>query len=36
MKKKFNKWMLYIGNIYYANDNMMSKAYQIIEEYEKV
>tara|TARA_R100001509_G_scaffold5350_1_gene3237 strand:+ start:375 stop:485 length:111 start_codon:yes stop_codon:yes gene_type:complete len=36
MKQSFNEWMVYIGNIYYANDDMMAKAYQTIEEYEKV
>jgi|TARA_R100001377_G_scaffold39042_1_gene21758 hypothetical protein len=36
MKNDFNKWMLKIGNIYYANDNLMAKAFKQIDEYEKI
>ena len=36
MTKEFNEWMANIGNIYYANNELMSQAYDKIEEYEKV
>jgi len=36
MKKSFNEWMLYIGNIYYTDDDMMARAHQIIEEHEEI
>tara|TARA_R110002012_G_scaffold7636_3_gene35569 strand:+ start:2167 stop:2277 length:111 start_codon:yes stop_codon:yes gene_type:complete len=36
MKKDFNEWMANIGNIYYANDNLMAKAFEKINEYEKI
>jgi len=36
MSKEFNEWMESIGNIYYANNKLMSQAYDKIEEYEKV
>ena len=36
MKQEFNKWMAKIGNIYYADDELMAKAFKNIEEYEKV
>ena len=36
MAQKFNEWMAKIGNIYYADDNRMAKAFKIIDEYEKV
>lgn len=36
MTQKFNEWMANIGNIYYADDNRMAKAFKIIEEYEEV
>jgi hypothetical protein len=36
MKKDFNEWMASIGNIYYANDNLMSRAFEKIEEYEEI
>jgi len=29
--KEFNEWMASIGNIHYTNDNMMARAFQIIE-----
>ena len=34
--KEFNEWMARIGNIYYANNELMEKAFDKIEEYEKV
>ena len=34
MKKDFNEWMASIGNIYYANDNLMSRAFEKIDQYE--
>jgi len=36
MKNDFNNWMFKIGNIYYANDNLMAKAFEQIDEYEKI
>ena len=36
MKNDFNEWMASIGNIYYANNELMSQAYDKIEQYEKV
>ena len=32
----FNKWMAKMGNIHYPDDNMMARAFQIIEDNEKV
>ncbi len=36
MSKEFNEWMASIGNIYYADNELMSQAYEKIEQYEKV
>ncbi len=36
MKKDFNEWMASIGNIYYANDNLMAQAKEKIDQYEEV
>jgi len=36
MKKDFNEWMASIGNIYYANDNLMAQAFEKINQYEEV
>jgi|TARA_B100001094_G_C18010645_1_gene709918 hypothetical protein len=36
MKKDFNEWMASIGNIYYANDNLMAQAFEKIDQYEEV
>jgi hypothetical protein len=36
MKKDFNEWMASIGNIYYANDNLMAEAFEKIDQYEEV
>jgi len=36
MKKDFNEWMASIGNVYYANDNLMAKAFEKIDEYEEI
>lgn len=36
MTKEFNEWMASIGNIYYANDNLMAQAFEKIDQYEKV
>tara|TARA_R100000935_G_C2832983_1_gene166290 strand:+ start:1234 stop:1344 length:111 start_codon:yes stop_codon:yes gene_type:complete len=36
MVNNFNEWMFKIGNIYYANDELMAKAFEQIERYEKV
>jgi len=36
MADKFNKWMASIGNIYYADDEKMARAFKIIEDYEKL
>ena len=36
MIQEFNEWMAKIGNIHYANDNLMAKAFNRIEEHEKI
>jgi hypothetical protein len=36
MKQKFNEWMASIGNIYYADNKLMEKAFDKIEKYEKI
>ena len=36
MKEQFNEWMASIGNIYYSNNELMCKAFEKIEENEKV
>jgi hypothetical protein len=36
MSKDFNEWMASIGNIYYANDNLMAKAFEKIDQYEEI
>ena len=32
----FNEWMAGIGNIHYSNDDSMARAFEIIDNYEKV
>ena len=34
--KEFDEWMARIGNIYYANNELMEKAFDKIEQNEKV
>ena len=34
--KEFNEWMARIGKIYYANNELMEKAFDKIEQHEKV
>ena len=34
--KEFDEWMARIGNIYYANNELMEKAFDKIEQHEKV
>jgi|TARA_R100000951_G_scaffold65728_1_gene55491 hypothetical protein len=36
MRQNFNEWMASIGNIYYANDNLMAKAFEKIDQYEEI
>ena len=36
MIKEFNEWMASIGNVYYANNELMERAFDKIEENEKV
>jgi hypothetical protein len=36
MIKEFNEWMASIGSVYYANNELMEKAFDKIEQYEKV
>lgn len=36
MSKDFNEWMASIGNIYYANDKLMAKAFEKIDQYEEI
>ncbi len=36
MREKFNEWMASIGNIYYADNEMMDRAFEKIDQYEKI
>lgn len=36
MVHKFNEWMLKIKNIHYSDDNLMAKAFKVIEQYEEL
>ena len=36
MTQEFNEWMARIGNIHYADDNLMAKAFKIIDENEEI
>jgi len=36
MKHKFNEWMASIGSIYYANNELMEKAFDKIEQHEEI
>ena len=36
MIKDFNEWMASIGNIYYADNEIMSQAFEKLEKYEKI
>lgn len=36
MSKEFNEWMASIGNIYYSYDNKMARAFEIVEQHEKI
>ncbi len=36
MIKDFNEWMASIGNIYYADNELMSQACEKLEKYEKI
>jgi hypothetical protein len=36
MRKDFNEWMASIKNIYYADNNLMSQAFEKIEDNEEV
>ena len=36
MSKEFNEWMASIGNIYYADKELMSQAFEKLEKYEKI
>jgi|AACY02.4.fsa_nt_gi hypothetical protein len=36
MSKEFNEWMAYIGNIYYANNALMEKAFEKLEKNEEI
>jgi len=36
MRQNFNEWMAKIGNINYANDNLMAKAFEKIDQYEEI
>jgi len=36
MSKEFNEWMAYIGNIYYAQNELMEKAFEKLEKNEKI
>ena len=36
MIKDFNEWMASIGNIYYADNRLMSQAFEKLEDYEEI
>ena len=36
MTKEFNEWMASIGNIYYADNELMSLAFEKLESNEKI
>jgi hypothetical protein len=36
MRKDFNEWMASIGNIYYSDNNLMSQAFEKIEDNEEI
>jgi|TARA_B110000977_G_scaffold57810_1_gene78519 hypothetical protein len=36
MKQDFNEWMASIGNIYYADNRLMSQAFEKLEDYEEI
>ena len=36
MIKEFNEWMASIGNIYYADNELMSQAFEKIEDNEEI
>ena len=36
MSKEFNEWMASIGNIYYADNELMSQAFEKLEKYEEI
>jgi len=36
LAQDFNEWMAKMGNIHYSDDDKMSKAFEIIDNYEKV
>ena len=36
MNKEFNEWMACIGNIYYANNALMEKAFEKLEKNEEI
>ena len=36
MKQDFNEWMANIGNIYYADNSLMSQAFEKLEDYEEI
>ena len=36
MKQKFNEWMASISNIYYADNELMSQAFEKIEDNEEI
>jgi hypothetical protein len=36
MKNDFNEWMASIGNIYYADNELMSHAFEKLDNYEEI
>ena len=36
MIKDFNEWIASIGNIYYADNELMSQAFEKLEKYEEI
>ena len=36
MVKDFNEWMASMGNLYYSDDNKMARAFEIVDQHEKI
>ena len=36
MAQDFNEWMANMGNIHYSDDDRMARAFEIIDNYEKI
>jgi|TARA_R110000824_G_scaffold76646_1_gene194106 hypothetical protein len=36
LAQDFNEWMANMGNIHYSDDNKMARAFEIIQDHEKI